>query len=592
MLGTLTYWGISVLRRGSSAPLWRTLVTLDNAVCLNWLAAVVVAACFAYAIKKLFFQRGPRDDPKTSTKVARVTPYLTWIPFFVVPAYVDQLAGLSPFFFSLMPSALALAVLCSLNEKVRRRNGNDEDEPLPRLMWLRLLLSGACAAIGAWEGTLGLLLAVVVLMLVFLPCINREESVSKLMFLWLLGFLVAFLIEGICLGWPWAAFRPARFPIVGTIVFLAVTILPVAVVRTLGEKWWVLLAWGVVLAVLTTNALVGGRYWRVGGCERFARKVLAELGDRKLIIGDGYTDDFFRELKPADVRLVGSRTFEDREFLISFFDEKEPVSKRALVVRHYHYLPEMEDVAEELGLEMRKPQRPAKQEDRKRAQPMAMTEAMRAQAATNEMRRVEKLARPFLKSIHEMTEELGKIPVSQRKVKVEEARANIRKGWGQGFGGLGMSSTVLALDIMLDDWEGAESDALTALTIDRDDPAANAMLGNIRLRKRQFDKAERYLRKGVVGGGTGAYNDLAMLLVKTGRAAEAEEWAKKAMAKAPKDWNFRETYVQVLMELGRQGEALKELAETERLAKEQKQYEQAKETLNVDRYRILRMKKR
>lgn len=585
MFGYISPWGLALWRRGDAAPLWRMLATLDNAWLLNGLSAVVVAACFAFTVKKLLFKLGPLDNPETSTKTAKFAPYLTWIPFFVVPAFAESICGLSPFFFSLVPSALAFAILASINETPVLPDDEDGEIQPPRLLWLRLMLSGACAAIGFWEGTAGLVSSVILIALIFLPCINRELSVTKLIGLWFFGFAVAFVVEGVCIGWNWDAFFPVRLPFVGIVVFFVLAIIPVAAVRTLGEKWWLLLVWGVLLAIFGITTLAGGHYWRESASETFVRKVLQELGERKLILGDGVFDDFFRVLKPTDVKFVGTESNEDREFLIQFFDDKEPVAKRALVVRHFYVLSETEAALAEYGLKLKKPEaKVADKQPKKKpgaglpesgaanpAWTAEMSESLRAQAATNEMRRIVRQAQPLMKSLDEMLVDFEKIPKKQRLAKIEEARLNIRTAWKQGFSGVKLSSTLLSLDILLGDWDGAESDALSALIVERDDPAANGLLGNIRLRKNRFEEAERYLRKGVKGEGAGVYNDLAMLLLLTKRASEAEDWARKAVAKDPDDLNFHDTLMQVLRARGKADEARKEQMTVIRLERERKE---------------------
>lgn len=567
MFGYISPWGLAIWSNGTASPLWRAVATIENMWLVNGLSAIVVAASFAFVIKKLLFTLGPLDNPDTSTKAAKMTPYLTWIPFFVVPAFAESICGLSPFFFSLMPSALALAILVSINETFVVPTDDEMEIPVPRLLWLRLLLSGVCAAIGTWEGTTGLVLSVVMFALIFLPCINRDLPIARLTGLWFLGFAAAFVTEGICLGWDWGALLPVRPPVVGLIVFFVLAILPVAAVRTLGEKRWILLVWGILLAIFATVTLTDGHYWKLSASERFVHRVLQELGERKLILGDGVFNDYFKALKPADVKFVGTESNEDREFLIHFFDDREPVAKRALVVRHYYRLPEAEEGLAEHGLMLNKPEvktakQPAKSgkgvelETPNLPRVAEVTKEMRALAATNELRRIVRQAQPLMKSLDEMLVDFGKIPVEQRRAKVEEARSNIRKAWQQGFGGTKLSSTLLSLDILLGDWEGAESDALMALVIERDDPAANGLLGNIRLRKNKFEEAERYLRKGVKGEGAGVYNDLAMLLLLTKRLPEAEKWARKAVAKDPKNWNFQDTLMQILSKSGKSDEAI------------------------------------
>lgn len=569
VFGFLTSSGLKFLRHGSGAPIWRSLVTLDNSTVLNFAAAVVVAAAFAYAVKKLFFQLGPGENPQTSTKLARFAPYLTAIPFLVMPACADDITMLSPFFVSLVPSALALALLASLNRKPPKARSAEDEYPPRRWMRIRLLLSGALAAVGAWEGTVGIAATVVLLALLWMPCVCQENREIKLMGVWFGGFLLGFAIEGFALGWDWDALHPVLPPVVALIGLFALTLVPVAIVRTLGENRWVMLVWGIVLVALASMTLVGGHCHGESACERFTKRVLADLGERKLIIGDGWFDDFFREFKPADVRLIGTSSNEDREFLLNFFSKDTPITNQALVVRHYYHLEEMKDAARELNLVLRKPERP---QDKSRPNKGRPPERERTAAAvSNEVRRLEQLAQPALKSINEMMKDFKKIPPGQRRAKIDEARENIRRAWRTGFSGLSLSSTILALDILLNDWSAAEADSLTALMINREDPAANGLLGNIRLRGGRLEEAEKYLRKGVKGGGAGPFNDLAMLLLRTKRLDEAEEWARKALAKAPNDPNVHDTLMQVLRAQGKADEAQKEEMTILRFERERKE---------------------
>lgn len=577
MLALLTHWGLRLYRQGTCAPLWHTLASIDNVFWLNGLAALVVAACFTYSVKKLFFQLGPDDDPETSRKVARVAPWLTAVPFFVVPALVDHVVGLSPFFLSLVPSSAALALVASLNslDEPPELDPDDEecDTPVFRrpLEGLRLFLAGACAAVGAWEGTVGVVTAPLLLALLFVPCICRDRSVSRLMFVWLVGLAVGFAGEGCLLGWPWAAFRPFSPPVVGMAVVLFLSAILILLVRVIGESPWLIRAWCLVLVGLTTYAVMCGSYGREGACERFAKRVLSELGGRTLVIGDGLTDDFFSVLKPDGVRFVNIRSPQDREFLLTFFDAEETVTNRALVVSRYHGLDEMEAAADELGV--------------RRVKPTA--DGTSSAPGGDELRRAQaESAHAAVGGLRELMNEGEKISAAERRKKAAVVQTNIRRAWASGLRGEGLTVGILTLDVWLGDRGAAESDALAALCIDRADPAANAMLGSLRLEDGKLDVAERYLRAGAKGGGVGAYNDLAVLLVRTGRAEEAETWARKAVAKAPKDWNVRETLVQALTARGQAGEALKELDEAERLARESGQLDRAKGVFAQDRRQL------
>jgi len=581
----ITPEGLELLRHGSAAPVWRALVTLENCVAVNAACCAVILLCVGCIAKKLCFWYEPFENLQESEKYkdhplprSHLAPFLATAAFAVVPQFAEKVTRLLPFLLSWVPICLSAAVVASLNTRFPAPDGSEaEVEDERRLVWVRLALAGALAAVGAWESPFGVVCAPFLLAITWFGFIRRVHGVTTVSAAWVAGFMTAFLAEPELLpDCPWTALMPSWVQVSGIVVFVFIGVMPLVVIRRFGENRWTLGGWTAVLLVFATITGMGpGRFALLSASERFVRHVLADVGERKLVIGDGIFDVLVDEYKPADVKRIGMTTVDEREFLVNLFGNDDPVTNVILLVSAYYDFAEMEAAAAEAHAVLLR-QEPPKD-------PRKMTDEEREAMAKRRQAAFEKKLEPLVESLKAL-ENFADIPDSLKEEEIGRARKNIRTAWKRGFGGLKLSATLLALDVLCGDRAAAESDALTALTLDREDPAANAMLGSIRLEKGQYDRAERYLRKGVKGGGTGAYNDLALLLVKTGRAAEAEAWARQAVAKAPDDWSFRETLVQALIALGRKDEARKELTIVEKLADERHQLERAQPQIGRDRF--------
>lgn len=127
-----------------------------------------------------------------------------------------------------------------------------------------------------------------------------------------------------------------------------------------------------------------------------------------------------------------------------------------------------------------------------------------------------------------------------------EARAEIRKAIGEGLVRIdAIGGQLLMLDRALGDRDGAESDAIEILRIDRHHAAANAVMGTVDARRGDWVSAERHLRR--AGDDASVLNDLAYVLTRTDRAVEAVGLARRAVAAEPENWNFRETLGEALI---------------------------------------------
>ena len=519
MLAYLSAAGLKQCLHGVNAPIWRALVTLDNSLWVNAVAAVVTALALGYALGR--FVQFARQEP---------LPSVGWrvaLAFFCVPPFVRHITGLSPVMVSFAPIALALAALM-LPDAGETQMGPEEE---PKGGWYRMLLSGAFAAVAAWEGTLGAVLAPLILLATWLPDVNRGLSLFRAMTFWLIGFIVALVAEGLCLGFEFRVLKPTLPPLAGLAIFLCIGVVPALAVLRLGWKRWLGWAWAGVLAVFLTISLTGRFCTAESGCERFAKAVLADLGERKLIIGDWFTDDFFAVLKPADVRLLSAYSDADREFLLNAFEGGEPVTNKVLVVRNYHGLPEMAEAEEELGLKRRKSVEKSgggkDESNGTNAVPVAVV-------LSNAVSRISQNAKPLMELVTAAEAEFAKPPAQRNRGTLEKAREAVRREWrAHTFGGSRLSNVLIMSDLMLGDIRAAESDAIAVLMSDHEDSSANAALGAIRQEEGKFDLAERYLRKGVKGGGAFTMGKLAILLIQTGRPQEAAEWAGKAVKLAP-----------------------------------------------------------
>ena len=548
---------LDFLRHGAGAPLWRLLTTLGNAVAVNAVSAAVVAVCIGFVVRRMAFwyeQFEGEVDVKADKPLPRapVSPFLAALGFLVVPRFVGTLPSLSPFLFSLVPVALSATVMASLNSRLEPP---EVDDPVGLARdvrpWVlpRLALAGAFAAVGVWEGPCGLVAAPFLLATACLPFIRRERPVTFVCLVWTVGFVLGFLLEPLVLpGCRGQALVPyALPPFRGFVAFVFIGVMPLAVVRRFGENRWTLGGWGLVLVAFACMALPFSTLGQKSASERFVRFALGELGERRYILGDGLFDTMIDEFKPADVTRLGATTVEERERLLTEFDDG-PITNRVLVVRGlYDRFPDIRAVAAEVGGRF-----------------VGGSDAHLETAWAAEVRMH---AAKLQQALQDM-EDFRDLPLERAKAE-EAVRRSIRQRWRDGFAGLGMSSTLLALDMVAGDRRALEADAIVALMTDPDDPAANAALGSLRFAEGRNDLAGRYLAKGVRGGGVLAMRDYARLLITLDRPTEALDWARKAAAKAPRDCEVRKTLAAALIETGDFKSAQAEMDELLRLATEQ-----------------------
>ena len=583
----LTPQGLDLLRHGKGAPVWRAAVTLENCVLVNSIAAAILLLCVGFVAKRMCFWYEPFEnvqeaDQRRATPLprSRFAPFFAMLAFAVVPQFAGCLMKLTPQLVALVPVFLSAALVASLNSKVRDLIEPDEYcEDGRRGVGLRLALAGALAAVAVWESTYGIALALPLLAITWFPFIRRGRPVSVASAFWVFGFVAVFLSEPELLpDCPWLALMPKNVPIDGIVVFLFVGVMPLAVVRRLGENRWTLGLWGLLLLVFAVFTASTGRFARQSASERFVRHVLADLGDRKHIVGDGVFDVMIDEWRPSGVKRIGTTTVAEREFLLNRFAANESVTNRILVVDRYYGYGEMAEASREVGRGL------VQDEPDPRSLPK-LSDEDRVRISALRKKAFFKQHLPLFESIKAMNEGWTDVPDSLRAEEVENARENIRRGWKSGFWGLPMSATLLALDMRFGDVKALEHDAITALILDRGDPAANAALGSLRLKTRRIELAEKYLERGVRGGGALAMGSYAKILVQRGRFAEAADWARKAAEKKPKDWTLREALAAALIESGKLDEAAKELKTIEDLAVEAGQMKAAEPFLSGARKR-------
>ncbi len=111
---------------------------------------------------------------------------------------------------------------------------------------------------------------------------------------------------------------------------------------------------------------------------------------------------------------------------------------------------------------------------------------------------------------------------------------------------------VLDQDIAIGDAAAAESHAKAVLRRDRQSPSANYILGSLALQTGDYAAAEIYLRKAADAPQPMALamNDLAEVLRLTHRPAEAETYARRAVAREPSLYVAWETAAAAIMDAG------------------------------------------
>lgn len=526
---------VSELVRNAVAPLARLLVSAGWTPVLDSVAAAVMLGCVFFFARRLM-GRGPSGR-------RWFEPALAALAVAAVPFCVEKLTGVSLLWLAAMFPLVSFTLVFL--------HGKDP------VVWWRFLLSGAAAGAATCEGCAGGVGALVVCVLVAWHCRQECQRPWVTFRHWLIGFVVVALCEWLVFGLPLATlFYPSAMLAVSGFVFAAVAFLPLAVVILLRNLLYVrriLSFWCLFVAAALALAWLNGAGRKHVACETFARMVMKDLGERKVIVGGGALDPVVRHVMPKDVKLVGMLSASDREYLLDLLEKEDEGRREVLFLSDYYARPEAKAAFAELGVYPPK------------LTPFGIGEAIKEAAASPSTNgNAEVVARitaytnelastvlPLSRSLDEMLVGFAEIPPTQRVERINVARDQIRHAWELGMGGLRLSSTLLALDMMMRDAKAMEYDSLTALFIDRNDPAANAVLGGLRLEAGRLEDAERYLRRSVEhGGGPSAYNNLAMILVNTDRGAEAVPFAKRAVEMDPKNWNVRETLAQTLIAAG------------------------------------------
>lgn len=577
----ITIPGLNLLRGGHGSPIWRAIVTVDNCVAVNFISALIVAICFGYVLKKIFFYTPPPEDEFDEVPPpVRITHYLAALVLLITPAFVDVIKHLSPLMVSLVPLALAAAIIAGLNSKEKIETDDPEEMfDQRKYLNLRLAASGVLTAVGVWENFACCVLTVFVMTLAWRDFIRRGRTVTEVSAVWIIGFAIAFAIEGCIIGWEnslkpsWVAMGPR--PMIYTITFVLTGVIPCVIIKHYGERKPLMTVWGIVLAMCAAYSLSIGYFKERSASEKFVRTILANLGERKLIIGDGIFDTMVKEFKPDDVRFTTITSMEDREYLANLFDRDESITNKALIVSLCYNLEEVSAAAQELGLV---------------ENPNYGNREIEPEANSKDTQ--EKVIEPLNNALEAVESKYNGIPIAKRKHVLEDLRFAIRRAWANDVHSPKLTAAILSLDILLSDRKDAEADAVNALVLNRHDPEANAMLGSLRLQDGKLNEAEGYLRKAVIGGDVGAMNDLAILLQTTKRNAEAEQWARKAIQHKDDDWRLRITLIEVLAETGRLDEAFKEFEKVEQLVRKQELSPKDRERLDKQRANLsaLRLK--
>ena len=115
---------------------------------------------------------------------------------------------------------------------------------------------------------------------------------------------------------------------------------------------------------------------------------------------------------------------------------------------------------------------------------------------------------------------------------------------------MAVADMVLQQDMILDDKDHAKDHARLILRQNRKHPLSNYVLGSISLGQRDYGNAETFLRLAVADNKPFAMaeNDLAEVLRRIGRHAEAEQYAKKAVTSDPNLYVAWETYASTLID--------------------------------------------
>lgn len=151
---------------------------------------------------------------------------------------------------------------------------------------------------------------------------------------------------------------------------------------------------------------------------------------------------------------------------------------------------------------------------------------------------------------------------------------------------------LLLLDASLKDDDSLESDSREVLRRDRSNRMALAILGNSYARSGDNERAETYLRRATTEGDgpvlIEALNDLAEVLARRDKLDEALEISDRVSATGAKTWTFLETRAAILIKLDHLDEAEGLLKEAAKLAREAKQYDSARNILDIDQARLMK----
>lgn len=116
---------------------------------------------------------------------------------------------------------------------------------------------------------------------------------------------------------------------------------------------------------------------------------------------------------------------------------------------------------------------------------------------------------------------------------------------------------LLELDFASNDPLETEYDALLILRIDIRHKLANAVLGSMRLERKNYESAVHYLKRAIDLGNTmpGVLNDYAIALSGLGKHEEAEKAIRSLLEDYPNEWNLLDTLGLVLRAAGKKAES-------------------------------------
>lgn len=576
-----------------------------------------------------------------------------------------------------------------------------------------LVASGALAAIGCWEGSVGLVFLPPLGVLIWVIKKCHRRGMWQLSRIWLWGFDVAFFVLPGLVYQSLAGSTdvmvdliravPRELLLTGLVAFLVIGFIPFAALfhlvwtkRFYNPRQCVALlgGWLFVVCVVAGYTASSGALSFGRTTAAFVDDVLAELNGRTWLVSEGPLDDLFLLKKPSDVRLVTLArnreaaygrilvdwansdlgASEDLLFAAelgpqSFLDEWHKAdsnfTQKVLIPAEYFATRETwRDVWEKHKDGLAEKSEPHQQyihrllgkigvgfgcrllsEGRKQdawnlfyfvvndvdrdnlsalvnlsevikgglAMSPAIKEIIEARLRSAQERYTHERAKRVLASsgrvyvdddMRRRYEELLKAAepepravrlvnavkrAGKNKDSTLRARDELRKAVDDGAVEIGSVSRILvSLDMALGDKKSAENDALDALRHNRQDGAANALMGALRGEAGDYASAERFLRRAVRGGNVPptAYNDLAETLIRTGKPEEAVSFAQKAVAAQPANWCFSETLASAQLAARQLDAAEKALATAMQCADDAKVQPEARNTLELTRARL------